>query len=265
METNKAPESDAVIIAREKEKTKRSMMLYGFSSVIVLIGLYFVFRGAENGGKRKVDVDLSTGKFSFSVDKPIVEQINQPTKEFKTDGKTVEFTTGKADESVVKQLNAQNISAKPTEFTGKNLVNLNAGYLLTVEHPEWWQVGYDPSGLSNPLQPINSVYSAEGEVFNVNKEQMQQGENLQQYVERNLNAMILLGLLEGIPDISYDKEYQTAFLTYTNSQTGGISYQKIVRKGNTAYAATANYNGSTTGEGKINDLVNMVASFTVIE
>lgn len=264
MEPNKPTESDAVIIAREKEKTKRRMMLYGFSSVIALIGLWFVFRGAESGGKRMVDVDITKGKFSFSVDKPIVEQIKQPTKEFKQDGKTVEFTTGKADESVVKQLTEQNITAKPNEFTGKNLINIQAGYLLTVEHPEWWQVGYDPAGLTNPLQPINSVYSNEG-VFNINKEAMQPGEDLQSFVERSLNSMVMLGLLEAMPDISYDKEYQTAFLTYTNSQTGGISYQKLVRKNNTVYAATANYNGALTSEAKTNDLVNMVASFTVIE
>src|SRR5215203_5514937 len=97
-----APESDFIKIERERQKTKRQMMAYVLMGAISLLGLILVFKGSE--GTRKVDIDLTKGKFQFSVDKPIVEQVNQKTETATLNGKEVDFTTGSLNPKVIAQL-----------------------------------------------------------------------------------------------------------------------------------------------------------------
>jgi hypothetical protein len=256
-----SPESDFVKIERERQKTKRQMMAYVLMGAISLLGLIMVFKGSE--GTRKVDIDLTKGKFQFSVDKPIIEQVNQKTETTTLRGKEVDFTTGTLNPEVIKQLQKENIEISPSRFTGKNLINKEAGYILTIDNPEKWSVQYNPAGLNDPMTPIN-IISGQGGDLRITRSPMQPGFDFQTQVRLTMEMFLYMGLISEMPDIKYDNNYTTAILTYNNQQTGGVSYQKIMLKNGMLYAPTANYNIQVTSAEDRNALINMVASFTVI-
>jgi len=256
-----APESDFVKIERERQKTKRQMMAYMLMGAISLLGLIMVFKGSE--GTRKVDIDLTKGKFQFSVDKPIVEQVNQKTQTTTLRGEEVDFTTGSISPKVIEQLQKENVQISPDQFAGKNLINKEAGYVLTVENPEKWSVQYNPAGLSDPMTPIN-IISGQGCDLRITRSPLEPGIDFTTQVEYAMGMLLYMGLITQIPDIQYDEQRTTAFLTYNNQQTGGISYQKLILKNGMVYAPTANYSNSMTSPEDRDALINMVASFTVI-
>ncbi|MEK6571827.1 MAG: hypothetical protein AABZ61_10690 [Bacteroidota bacterium] len=255
-------ESEAVAIEKERQRTKRYLVFVATFALLAVIGIFVVFRGSESGGKRTVDIDLKGGKISLSVDKPIVEQVNLSKSSYNSPQGKVEFTTGEVDPSVVKQI-SENEQVTPTAFVGKNFINQQARFLLTVDNPSHWQVTYNPEGLTNPLKPVNTIYTQDGSHLNVNLETTR-GMNLEEYVTASLGALIAYGVLTEMPDVSYDEESGTAFLYYVNNITGGRSYQKLVLKGNTVYVATANYNEALSDPDRIKELIDMVATFSVV-
>lgn len=255
------PESDFVKIERERQKTKRQMMVFLLMGAISIVGLVLVFRGVA--GKGEADIDLSKGKFRFSVDRPIVEQVNQKTQTTTLRGEEIDFTTGSISPKVIEDLQQENIQISPNQFTGKNLINKEAGYVLTVENPEQWNVQYNPAGLNDPMTPIN-IISGKGGDLRITRAPMQVGIAFQDQVRLTMEMFLYMGLISEMPDIKYDNDYTTAILTYNNQQTGGVSYQKIILKNGMLYAPTANYNNLITSTEDRNALINMVASFTVI-
>lgn len=64
--------------------------------------------------------------------------------------------------------------------------------------------------------------------------------------------------------MSYDENSKTIFLSYFNDATEGATYQKVILDNSLMYVATANYNIKLTPSDRINDLIEMVASFTLI-
>ena len=248
----------------EKEKTKRLFMMLAVFTFLAIIGMVYVFRGSESGGTRKVDLDVKNLKMSFTIDKPIIEQVEQPTERYVSDDdRSVQFTTGEIQRSVVDQI-PQFQTASPTSFTGKNLINRQVGYVLSVNNPSYWNVTYNPDGLYNSLLPINTVMAGDMTHVNVNIETTMPGINLQNYVQASLSNMMQLGMLMQWPEVSYDYDSNTAFLSYVNPLNNDRTYQKVIMKGNTAYVVTGNYNQSFSQQAYIDDLINMVATFTLL-
>ncbi len=256
------PESELVLIEREKQKTKRQMMFYILLGVIAITGLFLVFSGKD--GKRNVGIDISKGKFEFSVDKPIVEQTEQKTETTVIRGKKIDFTTGSLNKSVLSKLSVNKMAISPSRFTGKNLINKQAGYILTVERPELWNVAYNQDGLTNSMIPVN-VISRENAEIRVTMSAYDPSVDFKTQVQQAMQQLQSLGVISTIPDIKYGADGYTAFLTYTNQLTGGISYQKMMVKDGKVYCPTANYNKLLTPQTVVDDLVNMVASFTTID
>jgi hypothetical protein len=269
MAQKKSPDSSthpSVEIEKERQKTIRYFMFIAVFAVIALVAIYIIFGNSGAGGKRSVDIDLSKGTIALSVDQPIVEQVKQPVINYDTPQGTVQFTTGKVEAAELDKVNTNfNLqTAQPTEFTGKNFINNEVGFLLTVENPQFWQVAYNPQGITIPVVPVNTIYESNGNHLNVNIERLQPGMDLQGFVTQSLQSMVMLGVLSQMPEVSYDLASQTAFLEYANPQTGGQSYQKVVLKGNVAYIASANYNNMISDPKRVQDLIKMVATFTLI-
>lgn len=265
-ESSSSSTHPSVEIEKERQKTIRYFMFIAVFAVISLVAIYTIFNNDGTGGKRSVDIDLSKGTIALSVDQPIVEQVKQPVKNYDTPQGTVQFTTGKVEAAELAKFNNNfNLqAAQPTQFTGKNFINNEVGFLLTVENPQFWQVAYNPQGITIPVMPVNTIYESNGTHLNVNIERLQPGVDLQGFVTQSLQTMMNLGVLSQMPDVSYDMASQTAFLEYANPQTGGQTYQKVVLKGNVAYIASANYNSMISNPQRIQDLIKMVATFTLI-
>ena len=142
--------SEAYLIEKERQKTRRSRNKYIFFAVIIVAALFILYFIVGKGGKGGIDVDIAKGTFKFNVDKPVVEQANTETKTYRTnDGKSIDFTTGTVSRDVISDFENENISFSPNQFVGENLVNDIAGYIISSADPGLWTVHYNPAGLND--------------------------------------------------------------------------------------------------------------------
>ncbi len=253
-------ESEYLQLEKEKIRARRQTNFYILIGVIACLGLYL----ALGRGKGNAEIDIRGGKFKFSVDESITEQAKVVKENTELGGKEINYTTGSVKENDIEKLEKQNINISPTRFTGKNLINREAGFTLSSKNPKKYNVGYNPLGLSNPMVPVNTITSPSGNV-NITRSTINNMYTFREQIEGMLLLMQQAGLITQIPNVQYDDSNTVAFLTYTNQQTGGVSYQKVIQAGDFAYAATANYNSALTPASEQDDLINMVASLTPIE
>lgn len=252
-------------LAVEKQKTLRFLITVAALVLLAVVGFFVLLKGIEKGGGGKVDVDLTGGKFSLSLQKPIVDQIGLGTSKVEGSGNNIAFTEGRIkNQEVINQI--RNLGpATPTSFSGKNFISNELGFLLSVEHPEKWQVRYNPAGLQNSSIPVYTLYNREGSHLNIGFEQIPPAVNIQQYVSFSIQNMFRAGMIQQMPQVTYDLPSETAFAVYTNPQTMGQSFQKVIinRAQNRVFVATANYNQMLSNPEGIQDLLNMVATFTL--
>ncbi len=233
--------------------------------LLAAAGLYVVLKGTEKGGSGKVDVDFTKGKFSLSMEKPIVDQIKLGTSKTEGTSNKIRFTEGMIkDQDVIAQLSDLG-SLGSTAFSGKNFINNDLRFLLSVPHPEKWQVNYNSAGLHDPMIPVNTIYNQEGSRLNIGVGPIPPTVNIQQYVAFNIQTMLQVGAIKQMPQVTYDLLSETAFAIFTNPQTMGQSYQKVIinRTRNQVFIASANYNQKFSNPEGIQDLVNMIATFTL--
>jgi len=257
--------SEAYLIEKEKQKTTRLRNRYIFFAIIIVVAIVALYFIVGKGGKGGIDVDLAKGKFAFSVDKPVVEQAQTETKSFKTpEGKTIDYTTGTIGRNVLNDFGSNNIAFTPNAFVGDNLINDVAGYIISSSNPGMWNVQYNPRGLSDPLTPINTLMASDGSHMNVTRDPIV-FDNIKDYVDASINALISYGIVTAYPNVSYANDHRTAFLTFTNLSTNGQSYMKVIKGQSYYYIANANYNLDYTEYSIQEELIWMVANFTLIE
>jgi len=262
--TNDKP-SEAYLIEKEKQKTIRSRNMYMFFGIIILSSLFALYIMLGSGGKGSIDVDVTDGKFKFSVDKPVVEQAKTETKPYKTpEGKVIDFTIGTISQEVLNDFGKENISFSPNLFVGENLINATAGYIVSSSNPGMWNIQYNPAGLSDPLTAINSFQATDGSHMLVTREPVIYS-SIEDYVEAAITVLFNYGVITDYPNVSFANDGKTAFLTFTNITTNGQSYMKVVEGYSHYYIATANYNLDYTGYTTQEALISMVANFTLIE
>ncbi len=255
--------SDETNIAVEREKTKRLMITVGAGGVLGVLAMILFFNTV---GDRKgdLDIDITSGKFKVSLDKPIGEQIQQPSSSLQTSSGDVQFSTGTISDSVVQRVEASGQVIDAGKFVGKNLINRKAGFVISAGNPSAWSIQNDDEGFQNPLVPVTQIRGAGGEFLNVTRGPMQGCSDVRSCVELTVESMKQIGLIDQNPTVRYDEANQTAFLTFTNAENGGQSYMKVVISNGLAYVAAANYNVHATDANTKNDLISMVASFSPI-
>jgi hypothetical protein len=255
-----------VAIERERQKTKRYLMFLLVFAAIVIIAIIAVFRGGrDSAGTQSFELELGGAKVRMSSDRPILQQAGQPEISYATPRGTVEYTAGKIDASVLDDIDDFDPEmVEPTQFVGENFINTQAGFVLTVRNPHQWEVMYNPAGLMNPLMPINTIVTGDGSHLNITREVQAADIDIEAYALLSVQGLIDEGLIAQFPDISYDYGSQTAFLYFANPYTGGESFMKMILGGRYAYLATANYNPYVSNPQRIDDLIQMVTSFTLL-
>jgi hypothetical protein len=263
--TNASEPKDAQSLRTvETQKTIRLLIVVLAALALGFYALMSLSQHAPPGGGGKMEVDLTHGKVSLSLDKPIVQQAGVPTTQAKNSN--IEYTNGKIDNpEIVKEVNSLGPS-QPTRFSGKNFINRDAGFVLTVEHPEAWMISYNPAGNFNPAIALNSIYNTEGSNLNVGISQIAPSMTVQQFVNANLQVMRQTGALPQMPQVTYDQASETAFAIFTNPYTGGQSYQKVTidRQRGRVFVVSANYNQALSSPAAIQDLIGMISSFTLL-
>ena len=258
MNSEEREQSESVAV--EKQKTIRLLVIVVATLLLAVGGLYVM---TKSGGPSKMNVDLTKGTFSLSLDKPIVDQSVVKTSTAKTNGGDIQVTEGKiTNPSVIEQLDTIKQSA-PTQFSGKNFINHELRFLFSVSHPENWQISYNPAGLQNSNIPINSIYNPEGSHLNVWREMVPAGTTIEQYVSFKTRQLSLVGMIYQQPLVTYDLPSRTAFMVFTNPVTMGQSYIKAIldNSRNSVFGATANYNQALSNPQAMQDLVTMVRTF----
>ncbi len=266
MSDNQNQISDNLAIEKERQKTKRYLIFIGAFAVIAIFGIYLVLQKAGAGGTGSIDLDLSKGKISLQLEKPIVKQTKQPTAEYKSDEGDVEFTTGKIDGNFIKELEKDNVPISVNSFAGENYINTELGFILTILNPSEWSVSYNPDGKFNPYFPVNTIITNDAvqSHLNINVDKLPPGADFRTTILDQLQQLVASGIITQLPAISYNEESETIFLSYYNEETQGATYQKVVLDYNDYYVATANFNSALTPADRIDDLIEMVASFTLI-
>jgi hypothetical protein len=263
--SSKSEPSEAYLIEKEKQKTTRMRNMYIFFGIVIIAAIIAIYFIVGKGGKGGIDVDITKGKFAFTVDKPVVEQAKTETKSFKTpEGKTIDYTTGRISQNVLNDFGDKNVAFSPKAFVGDNLINDVAGYIISSSNPGMWNVQYNPNGLNDPLTPINTLMASDGSHMNVTRDPIM-FENIKDYVDASINTLFNYGIITAYPNVSYANDHKTAFLTFTNLSTNGQSYMKVIKGQSYYYVATANYNLDYTNYNTQEELIWMVANFTLIE
>jgi hypothetical protein len=258
--------SESYLIEKERIKTRRTRNRYIFFGVIILAALFALYLIVGKGGKGGVDISLTGGTFKFSVDKPVVEQAKTETKTFKTPkGKKIEYTTGTVDKQVIHSFKEEKVSFYPNRFVGENLINEPAGFIISSTYPSTWNVQYDPAGLYDPMASINTLTASDGSNLRVGRISTQMYSNLDEFVNTSVDFLIQSGSIAEYPDISYADDGKTAFLVFTNPMSNGQSYMKIVQGKDYFYTVSANYNLDITDYNTQQDMISMVANFTLLE
>ena len=262
MPENQQPESDAVKIAHDKEKTKRYTIYIGAFVLIALVGIILVFN-ATGDGNRKFDLNMKEMKLSVSVDRPIVQQVNQPTSSYSTPKGDVKFTTGTVSPEIISQLEANNVSIAETSFTGKNYINKSFQFLFSFQYHEIWQVQYTPNDVQGTVTTVNKFLDNSGNFMSIGVEQIPAGTNFQAYVNENIRQLMATGQVAMEPDVDLEVSSGTAFFSYFISSTGGMMVQKLIVRGTNAYVASA-YFSPTVNNVSAADMLLMISTFTLL-
>jgi hypothetical protein len=244
----------------ESQKTVRLLIVV---VAALALGFYAIF-SLNQHPQGNVKVDLPHGTISLSLDQSIVDQAGVSRSKVKNSD--IAYTNGKIDNpAIVQEINKLG-SSRPTQFSGKNFINREAGFVFTVQHPEMWKIQYNAAGMTNPLVPVNSFTNAEGSNLNVGLSSVPPGVTVQQIVSGNLQQMQRSGGLLQAPQISYDPASETAFAIFTNPYTRGQSYQKVTidRGRGRVFVVSANYNQNLSSPAAIQDLTGMISSFTIV-
>lgn len=257
--------SEAYLIEKEKQKTRRSRNMYVFFGIIILAALLALYFMLGQGGEGGIDVSLKEGTFKFNVDKPVVEQAKIETKTYETpDGKSIDYTTGTVNKQVLTDFTNENVSFSPNYFVGENLINENAGYIISSAYPTMWNVQYNLVGMTDPMTPIHTLMATDGSHVNVTMEAIYMN-SLVEYVQSSIDNLLYYGYIIEYPNVSYADDGKTAFLTFNNPATSDQSYMKVIQGMQYYYAATANYNLVLSDYQTQQELIWMVANFTLID
>ena len=246
----------------EKEKTKRLYALIGgsFVTVVVVISL-FIWSG--RGGKVEGP--------GFKIDIPLIDQVSTEKQTASLDSGDVTFTTSAVPDSVVEAVAAavEKETAQPIrvdEFTGKNLIDRKAGFVIAAEQPKDWTIVHNDSGYKTSQQPIVQMKTSSGAAMNVRRYPIDPRKGCQDLdcmIKRILSAAREEGALVGEPQVTKDASGTTAFIVIRNPELGSETFIKCVIEGKWWYEARADVPATATPADR-REAIKTVRTFSAI-
>ncbi len=234
--------------------------------MVLILGFWFFSKFGESG---KGSFKVTKEGVELTIDEPIIKQVDSSEHTFKSGNDQINFTTGTIDRKVISKIEEKQGAELPSnKFVGSNLIDKQGGFVLASERSAQWSVQHNDEGYVNGASPIVQLTSGIGETVSVNRvplSQFDQCTSIRCAVEQVVAALMAQGYITDHPHIEFDEPSNTAFLTFTNLNTGGQSYIKAIVDGQYFYIAQADYNAVISDEQVKNDAVKMIASFSVIK
>jgi len=235
----------------EREKTKRTLIVASAITLVGLVCAVLFFRNVDDrGGTLKVTKD----GVEVSLETPIIKQIGADTTRLKVLGDTITVSSGTVSDIEIKGgLDSGGFVGR--RFNGKNLIDTAAGFLLSSDRPDRWQVQTPTAG----SDVLSKLVAGDGSVLEVRAIPLKGLPALTSYVNAMLDSLKTVDPKANAKSANTDS---TAWMIWhTNPETKVVVCMKIVDANDLRYFA---YSQSTKPESKAT-VVNSVAGFTVIE
>lgn len=229
----------------EREKTKRTLIIASAITIVGVLATVLFFRNVDNrGGTLKV-----TDKgVEVTLERPITVQLGTPSESVTAFGDSVTFTTGTITDSALSAL--PGVSLK-SGFTGQNLVDTAAGFVLTSDRAAAWKVEKSTTG-------IQRLSANDGSEIVVSAVPSTQPADLDRRVHKLLDSLQRAGTKS---TTRIDSASRTALVWYRDPKSQETVCVKFVQANNQIYTAKA----STKDPSSVKSLVSSVSGFTVIQ
>lgn len=243
---NKPETNYSVEVAKEKQKTLRWGMFIG---AFFILGAAAIFLG------KNLKINVKEGQ--LEVSKPLIEQVNQPTKS--DTGTSTTFTTGKIDKNLAQEIKALP-GVDPNHFTGKNYINNEYNYLFSCDNPEKYNIAYRSSNY-NSGDPINYIDAGDGIEFKLIISDNDQNTTMEELINLLTSASAMINGMQ--PEVTYADGGKTAFFkTYVKAY---LKYAiiKIILTPERGFIAGVYYPEKLANDPRKLDLEKMVATLTL--
>ncbi|MBK6291161.1 MAG: hypothetical protein IPH85_01085 [Ignavibacteria bacterium] len=228
----------------EREKTKRTLIVALAITIVGVLATVLFFQNVTNrGGTLKV-----TDKgVEVTLEQPITAQLGTPSENVKAFGDSVTFTTGTISDSALRSIPGVKTDGA---FSGQNLVDTTAGFVLASDRPSAWTLERTKEGLQR-------LSANDGSQITVRAEPATRANDPDRLVHRLLDSLQRTGTKA---DSRIDSAAKTVMIWYRDPQTQETVCVKFVEANGMIYTAKA----TTKDPSSVTSLVKSVFGFTVI-
>lgn len=229
----------------EREKTKRTLIIATAITLVGSLATVLFFQNIDNrGGALKVSED----GVEVTLERPIATQLGAASESVKAFGDSITFTTGTISDSAVKAIPGVR---KVGSFSGQNLIDTKAGFVLSSDRPSTWQL----DTLSATVQRLRAN---DGSTITVEVRKASSGREFDAVVQRTLDSLRSAGTTV---KSRIDTNTNSVLLWYRNAQSQQTTCKKFLSANDKIYVVTA----TTQDPNSVTSLVRSVSGFTAIE
>lgn len=230
----------------EKEKTKRTLISVSALVLVSLVGMYFFFSKVDNReGTFKVNKD----GISIELNKPLIQQSHLPATTVTAFNDTVQVISAPIPDSVIQAATKKGVDVSGGSFSGKNLIDTVAGFVIATDNPSAWQV--------ERIKPNSTETKLTSGATTIHISTAPQGNSSAHMAAQRLLDSLLRKSIPAKLDTSTSTTALVWYKDAASNTTVCIKYQNANGKLLTARASTTNSN-------TVQDMVRTVAGFTAI-
>jgi len=242
-------------VVGEREKTKRTLIIAIAITVLGLVAMFFFFQNIDDrGGTLKV----TESGVEVTLEKPLAAQLGTESQTVKVLGDSVTFTTGTVSDSAVRKLVDAKGALSENRFTGKNLIDTSAGFVISSRTPQQWNVERTASidGTTSKLVAQDSS------VVKVTTMTPPPGSTITSLAQDIVDDRMKRAPQAPKPSVRVDTAANTALIWFRNEAKGAPTCVKLVLANNLLYTVVAVSRATT--EAAERDVIEMASGFTVI-
>ncbi|OJX60023.1 MAG: hypothetical protein BGO89_08530 [Candidatus Kapaibacterium thiocyanatum] len=224
-------------------------------TVLGLVAMFFFFQNIDDrGGTLKV----TESGVEVTLEKPLAAQLGTESQTVKVLGDSVTFTTGTVSDSAVRKLMDVKGEVSDNRFTGKNLIDTSAGFVISSRTPQQWNVERTTS-ISGTT---SKLVAQDSSIVKVTTMTPPPGSTIASLTKDIVDNRMERAPLAPKPSVRVDTAANTALIWFRNEAKGAPTCVKLVLANNLLYTVVATSRATT--EAAERDVIEMASGFTVI-